>query len=784
MVLSWSKPENNGGAEINCYHLEKRDKDGVRWTKCNRQPLTDLHFKVTGLLDGHFYEYRVSAENEAGVGDLSELSLFYRACGSLRLFVTIRGRPEPEVKWAKLDGELTERVMIESTSSYTMLVIDNVNRFDSGKYTLNLENNTGEKSALINVRVLDTPSAPQAFAVKDIKKDSVNLVWETPLTDGGSKITNYIVEKRESTRKAYTAVTTNCLSNSFKIDELPEGCIFYFRVCAVNEYGIGLMAETKNPIKVSEVPMPPRNVRVTDLTKNSVSLAWEKPAHDGGSKVMCYNVEVQGKDDKGTQKWNTSCTVKILETTIANLVAGDAYSFRVIAINEKGKSVPKELGLPVTTKDIAIEPSIEVLFNTYSVKAGGDLTVEIPVRGRPKPVIAWKHHGLPLKQTSSLTILNTKTSSKIIIKEAGREHVGKYEITAANPGGMKVAEIGIIVLDKPGPPTAIKPTAVTSDSISLSWAPPEYDGGCCINNYIVEKRDTNATDWQMVSANVATTAIKASRLTKGAEYQFRIYAVNRYGKSQHTDSRGITAQYNFKLPGPPSTPKVVHATKIYMLVTWNEPVNDGGSTVLGYHLERKERTSIIWNKMNRGLIKDTEYKVTGIEEGMGYEYRVYAENIAGIGKCSKACEAVSARDPCDPPGEPTVTGITRTSVSLAWTKPEYDGGAKVTGYIIERRDLPEGRWMRCNFTNVVETYYDVTGLTKDQQYDFRVIAKNAAGCFSDPSYSTGSITVKDDVDPPRIMMDVKYRAAVVVKAGDVLKINKHQVHLKMLQLDG
>uniref|UniRef100_A0A3B3QHM3 Titin n=1 Tax=Paramormyrops kingsleyae TaxID=1676925 RepID=A0A3B3QHM3_9TELE len=594
-----------------------------------------------------------------------------RAGGTLRLFVTIRGRPVPNVKWEKEEGSLTEKTQVETTNSYTILTIDNVNRFDSGKYVLTLENNSGTKSAFVSVRILDSPSAPLNFVVKDITRDSVTLLWEQPLTDGGAKITNYIVEKRESVRKAYTAVTNNCTQNMFVISELQEGGIYYFRVRAVNEHGIGLAVETKDPVKVAQAPMPPGKVSVVDVTRNSVTLSWEKPSHDGGSKVICYNVEIQ---TKGSDKWNVSTTTKGLEATVTGLTSGEQHSFRIIAVNEKGKSEPKELGVPVITKDIQMEPTLNLLFTTYSVNAGKDLTIEVPFRGRPKPAVSWKKDGLPLRQTSSITLLTSEASSKISFKEATRDHVGKYEITLANTAGTKSVEIGVVVLDKPGSPTALKVDTVTSESITLSWNPPEYDGGCNINNYIVEKRDTITTVWETVSSAVARTSIKVSRLTHGSEYQFRVYAVNRYGKGPFVESSGITAQYQFKLPGPPATPQIAHVTKAFMFVTWNEPVNDGGSPVLGYHLERRERSSVLWIKMNRRLIKDTEFKVTGTEEGLFYEYRVYAENIAGIGKCSKTSELVAARDPCDPPGKPTITNITKTSVSLLWTKPEYDGG--------------------------------------------------------------------------------------------------------------
>uniref|UniRef100_A0A667WX56 Titin n=1 Tax=Myripristis murdjan TaxID=586833 RepID=A0A667WX56_9TELE len=878
IVLTWERPENNGGAEIEGYILEKRDKDGIRWTKCNKKRLNDLRFRCTGLTEGHSYEFRVSAENAAGVGKPSAPTEYIKACdatyppgppnnpkvtdhssttvslswsrpiydggaaisgyviemkevaeeewtvctpptgvqathytvkklkenaeynfricavniegvgepvdlpgsvvaaekleapeieldadlrkmvnvratATLRLFVTIRGKPEPEVKWSKADGTLTERAQIEVTSSYTMLVIDNVDRFDTGKYVLTLENLSGSKSAFINVRVLDSPSAPTNLEVKDVKKNSVSISWEPPLIDGGAKISHYIVEKREQKRMAFTSVCTNCL--------------YYFRVLPVNELGVGLPASTE-AVKVSEAPLPPGKITLVDVTRHSVSLSWEKPDHDGGSKITNYVVEMQ---PKGDDKWTICSEIKALEATIDGLTTGEEYSFRVIAVNDKGRSDPKPLATPVVVKDITIEPIFNLLFNTYSVKAGDDLKIEVPFKGRPQPEVSWKKDGQVLKQTTRVNVLTSKTASKIVIKDATKDDVGKYEITLTNAVGTKTAEISVIILDKPGPPSNIKVDEVSADFISLSWDPPTYDGGCQINNYVVEKRDTTTTTWQIVSATVARTSIKVSRLNQGTEYQFRIAAENRYGKSHAIDSAPIVAQYPFEPPGPPTNLHVAHATKYGMQVVWGRPASDGGSPIIGYHIECKDQSSILWTKVNRGLLAENQFKMTGIEEGLLYQFRVYAENIAGIGPCTKASEPVAARDPCEPPRNLQVTNITRTSVSLFWERPEYDGGAKITGYIVERKELPSGRWLKCNFTNLQETYFDVTGLTEDVQYDFHVIAKNSAELLSVPSENTGPITVKDDVDPPTIILDDKLRQLMVIKAGEIIRID-------------
>lgn len=78
-----------------------------------------------------------------------------RVCCILRFFVLIKGRFVFEVKWIREYGEFLDKVSIEFISFYTLFIVGNVNRFDSGKYILIVENSLGSKSVFVNVRVLD-----------------------------------------------------------------------------------------------------------------------------------------------------------------------------------------------------------------------------------------------------------------------------------------------------------------------------------------------------------------------------------------------------------------------------------------------------------------------------------------------------------------------------------------------------------------------------------------------------------------------------------------------------
>lgn len=66
----------------------------------------------------------------------------------------------------------------------------------------------------------------------------------------------------------------------------------------------------------------------------------------------------------------------------------------------------------------------------------------------------------------------------------------------------------------------------------------------------------------------------------------------------------------------------------------------------------------------RSLIRSTHFRVTGLQEGLEYEFRVFAENAAGISKHSRPSQGVFAHDPVDVPVNIEVIDIRYKGQSL------------------------------------------------------------------------------------------------------------------------
>lgn len=69
--------------------------------------------------------------------------------------------------------------------------------------------------------------------------ERIGLAWKPPTDDGGSKITNYVVEKREDNRKSWVHVSNDPKECAYVVTRLTENHEYEFRVMAQNKFGVG-----------------------------------------------------------------------------------------------------------------------------------------------------------------------------------------------------------------------------------------------------------------------------------------------------------------------------------------------------------------------------------------------------------------------------------------------------------------------------------------------------------------------------------------------------------------
>lgn len=95
----------------------------------------------------------------------------------------------------------------------------------------------------------DKPDKPTGPIVVDaLLKNSVVISWKSPEDDGGSMVTNYVVERREAKEgEEWHLVSSSISGTTCRIVNLNENAGYYFRVSAQNLYGVS------EPLEVSSI---------------------------------------------------------------------------------------------------------------------------------------------------------------------------------------------------------------------------------------------------------------------------------------------------------------------------------------------------------------------------------------------------------------------------------------------------------------------------------------------------------------------------------------------------
>lgn len=191
--------------------------------------------------------------------------------------------------------------------------------------------------------------------------------------------------------------------------------------------------------------------------------------------------------------------------------------------------------------------------------------------------------------------------------------------------------------DVPDPPLNVTVGNITKFGCTVSWEPPETDGGSPITSYVIEMRDRTSVNWSTVLvAKADELSAIVNDVIENKEYIFRVKAINKAGVSKPSaasrpvkimDPIGecpvlwscdyLNARHTHLIlptepPTPPQNLVPQDQNKSSLQLSWETPLRNGGSMITGYIIERCEDGTDKWLRCNARLCPDLLYKVSGL----------------------------------------------------------------------------------------------------------------------------------------------------------------------------
>ena len=307
----------------------------------------------------------------------------------------------------------------------------------------------------------------------------------------------------------------------------------------------------------------------------------------------------------------------------------------------------------------------------------------------------------------------------------------EYTITATDDNGIETTTTFSASVAASGgslsTPTAPENLTATPQSngteVLLDWDVPSDDGGASISDY--EYSDDNGNTYTAIGST--DTDYTVTGLDKNTDYDFKVRGVNSQGSGTATATVSETTSITTATV-PQNLTITVPTNGTSLELDWDAPTDDGGE-VTDYEYSTDDGSS--WSSTGGTT---TDYTVTGLDKGTEYDVKVRAVNSAGNGTASATATATTDTTVANAPTALTVT-VGETTADLSWTAPSDDGGTPITSYEVSSDD--GSTWAD---TGDADLSYEITGLTADTDYDFKVRAVNAEGS------GTASSTVSDTTD--------------------------------------
>jgi hypothetical protein len=210
----------------------------------------------------------------------------------------IQRSPNGWSSWATInDG-------VRNTTGYTVTGLANGTRYYFRVYARNAVGQS-PASNIVSAVPRAKPTAPRSLAAAPTNlSGQIRLTWVVPLTNSGSAITDYIIQRSPNGSSSWVTINDGVRNTTgYTVGGLANGTRYYFRVYARNAVGQSPASNIVSAIPRSVVTVP-GVVSYFDVFAyyDGYDLYWGDPASTGGSPITGFVVQAL---DYVTNSWFT-----------------------------------------------------------------------------------------------------------------------------------------------------------------------------------------------------------------------------------------------------------------------------------------------------------------------------------------------------------------------------------------------------------------------------------------------------------------------------------------------
>lgn len=537
--LNWNEPAFNGGSTIRHYNIYRGERDSH--PKKIRSVDDDIfYYNDTTVVNGVNYTYYISAVNMVGESSPSNSI----GCTSYGLpsppsnIQYISGNQFANITWippnydggSKINGYKIYR-KLENVNyvclDFTIFSWYNDTNLINGinyQYYITALNIIGESfdSNIISLIPQTTPTSPQNLSI--ISGDGcVTLKWSPPISDGGSKIVQYIIIRTNLKNNQKIEHSISHTDFLFKDTSVENGKEYMYSVIARNGVGNGKKSPNITVVPIGQ-PTSPKNLYGYS-SNSTVTLYWEMPTYDGGNNISTFHIERGTNKDEMQTKYSISALyMQFIDINVTN---GVTYFYRVIADNNNYVSFPSKI-IRIIPSTIPSNPR-----NFTYTRGNGDINLswEKPIFNGGSELI---YYNLYESENHSEYRLIAKINIDLKRYYISSITVGipyRYMLKAVNIIGESEGSISnhVTPLKHPSNPKNIQ-FKIIDEVVFFSWNAPDDLGGANEVGYKIYRKNIEEDYYQLICETDNLSYID-TMIEIGYTYHYKISSFNEIGES-------------------------------------------------------------------------------------------------------------------------------------------------------------------------------------------------------------------------------------------------------------